>query len=166
MKIAHGRNAVMGGDRQIGANGKRQEQGLLLAVFRHEANALCDGISGVRRFGLAADHNDLAGVDTSAPKMARAVSVRPAPTRPAMPRISPLLTAKDTSCSSMALASVFLRRRERPLTARAATSPWRRALARRQQAEFAAHHQADDAVDAWCRRPCPRPTWRPSRSTV
>ena len=35
----------------------------------------------------------------SAPKMARMISVRPAPTRPTRPRISPLLTVSFTSCS-------------------------------------------------------------------
>ena len=46
----------------------------------------------------------------------------------------------------MALASVLLRRREMPSTA-SATSPVAKDVSRaRQQAELAAHHQADDAV--------------------
>ena len=43
----------------------------------------------------------------SAPKIARAVSVRPAPTSPATPRISPLRTLKDTFCT-MRPAQMFL----------------------------------------------------------
>ena len=58
----------------------------------------------------------------SAPKMARASSVRPAPTRPARPRISPLRTSRLTSWSMTACGSRASRPRETPSTA-SATAP-------------------------------------------
>ena len=79
--------------------------------------------------------------------MARASSVRPAPTRPARPRISPLRTSRLMSWSMTACGSRASRARETPSTARA-TAPPPRALAVGEQAvDLAADHQADDALD-------------------
>ena len=83
----------------------------------------------------------------SAPKTARAISVRPAPTSPAMPRISPRRTSRLTSSSTVACGSWALPRRVRPST-RSATSPGLGPIAMNEERiDLAADHQADDAVD-------------------
>ena len=101
----------------------------------------------------------------SAPKMARASSVRPAPTRPARPTISPLRTSRSMSCSTTACGSRASRPRAMPSTS-SATAPTRGAAAVGEQPlDLAADHHPDDAVDRDLadRR---RPASRPSRSTV
>ena len=81
----------------------------------------------------------------STPKTARASSVRPEPTRPARPRISPRRTARSTDCG-----------RDRWRSARRSISRRSRAgrRCRRQveRLEVAADHQADHGVVARSRR--------------
>ena len=145
-----------------------EEQGLLLAVLRHQADAVRDGVA--RRARCA----------TGWP------SIR---TRPESKRIGAEDGARDLGAAradqagdaeDLALADleghvveldgarhrVLLRRREMPSTASATSPRGKRRIARGQQAELAAHHQPDDAVDRRYPRPRRSPTWRPSRSTV
>ena len=74
----------------------------------------------------------------STPKTARAISLRPAPTRPARPTISPARTVKLTSWKMPSDS--------RPSTSRT-TSPIRRDGLGEEVADLAADHQRDQLVD-------------------
>src|SRR6185312_6638222 len=101
----------------------------------------------------------------SAPKTARASSVRPAPTRPARPRISPRRTSSETLSSTVAFRSCAVPRRDRRSTFKAtapvfagarwakSASTWRPTMRRMIPSMFVSEI-------------LPAPTWRPSRSTV
>ena len=143
----------MRGDRHVVADGEAQEQRLLLAVLRHEADAGAMASAGVRsRTGLPSTRI-VPWSNGSAPKMARAISVRPAPTRPARPRISPWCDrrARRRSARGMRIARVAAARetldpqRDRPGSAD-------RPLAV-ERADVAADHHADHARRRWSRRP-------------
>ena len=78
---------------------KAEQQAGALAILRHEKDAAVDGIARrCDRERLAVDA-DLAAAGGSSPKMVRASSVRPDPTSPASPRISPCRTARSTGCA-------------------------------------------------------------------
>ena len=80
----------------------------------------------------------------SAPKMSLASSVRPAPTSPATPRISPRLRLNETSLTA--------RPRDRPRTSRTTFGVWHLGNLRRLLVDDAAHHHGDDLVDGDRRR--------------
>ena len=74
---------------------EREEQGLLLAILRHEADAGADRIRRRADRDFPTVDPDAAALERVAPKMARASSVRPEPMRPAIARISPRRTDRS-----------------------------------------------------------------------
>ena len=79
-------------------------------------------------------------VGRSAPKMARATSVRPAPISPAKPRISPRRSSKLTSSNTPS--------RDRPWTSSNSSAVGTRGARRELVVQRAADHRGDDLVDA------------------
>ena len=81
------------------------DQALLAAVLGHERDAGPDGRARVVRRGRACRARVTEPASyASTPKTARAISLRPAPTRPASPTISPARTWKETPWNSPAVS--------------------------------------------------------------
>ena len=91
----------IGGDRHV------EEQAVALAVLRQVDDALRDAVGIVRqlqRRGRAASTSPV--TSPSSRQMPLTISLRPAPIRPARPRISPLRSWKETSRKPLALGQV------------------------------------------------------------
>ncbi len=72
---------------------KIRDQAFGLALLGTERETLVDGVRRALQRDALGIHHDVAAVGESSPNRRRASSVRPDPSRPAMPTISPALNA-------------------------------------------------------------------------
>ena len=149
------------------ADREREEQGLLLAVFRHEPDAVSDRIRGER-------DGDRLSLDRISARIER-IGAEDGPRR-----LGPAGADEPGNAENLALAhrqrdimefdgariGARVPRREMFFASeRHVDGVVKLCVRARQEAELAPDHQADDPVESVsCDRP--RPTCRPSRSTV
>ena len=125
-------------ERDVLIDAQVHDQPLLAAILRNQAipaAMAARGESAGRRRPLTVT---VPGVRRSMPKMARATSLRPAPTRPARATISPRRTVNDTSVEHA---------RSTEALDLETVSPGVVSGLGEQGVEFPADHRADDVVD-------------------
>ena len=125
--------------REVLAQAEVDMQALALAVFAQVGDAFVGGFARVAQLHRLAGQLHLAarcvGRRPSRPSNS---SVRPAPTRPAKPRISPGRTSKLTSCAQPGTL--------KPRTCSSGAPCGAGSLAREQVGQLAAHHQVGHVV--------------------